>query len=70
MEKLPTFNNFINEERNPSITLIAEIFIKDVLKLGTKDNLFDAYLRKKGIDKNELSDLVGAVSDQLKSNWI
>lgn len=47
----------------------ADMFISQVLKLGSKDNLFDKYMKSKKINPDELSTLVGLVADRLKSKW-
>jgi len=47
----------------------ADIFINQVLKLGSKDNLFDKYMRRKEINPDELSTLVGLVANRLNSKW-
>jgi hypothetical protein len=47
----------------------ADIFIRDVLKLGSKDNLFDKYMKSKKLNSNELSTLVELVADKLKNKW-
>jgi hypothetical protein len=47
----------------------ADDFISQVLKLGSKDNLFDKYMRAKKMNPNELSTLVGSVADRLKEKW-
>ena len=48
----------------------ADMFIGQVLKLGSKDNLFDKYMKSKKINPDELSTLVGLVADRLKSKWL
>ena len=47
----------------------ADMFISQVLKLGSKDNLFDKYMKSKKINPDELLTLVGLVADRLKSKW-
>ena len=47
----------------------ADMFIGQVLKLGSKDNLFDKYMKGKKINPDELSTLIGLVADRLKSKW-
>ena len=48
----------------------ADGFIRDVLKLGSKDNLFDKYMKSKKLNSNELSTLVELVADKLKNKWV
>lgn len=47
----------------------ANDFINDVLKLGSKQNLFDTFMKKNGIDPDELSVLVNQVIDTLDKKW-
>ena len=47
----------------------ADDFISQVLKLGSKGNLFDKYMKAKKMNPNELSTLVGSVADRLKEKW-
>ena len=47
----------------------ADGFIRDVLKLGSRENLFDKYMKRNKISADELSTLVGLVADRLRSKW-
>lgn len=47
----------------------ADKFISEVLKLGTKQNLFDQFMEQEGIDSSELSTLVDLVADRIKEKW-
>ena len=47
----------------------ANDFINDVLKLGSKQNLFDTFMKKNGISPDELSALVNQVIDILDKKW-
>jgi hypothetical protein len=47
----------------------ADGFIRDVLKLGSRENLFDKYMKRNKISADELSTLVGLVADRLKQKW-
>jgi hypothetical protein len=47
----------------------ANDFINDVLKLGSKQNLFDTFMKKNGISPDELSVLVNQVIDTLDKKW-
>ena len=63
-------SNELNEKELRSLdTLDASNFIEDVLKLGSKQNLFDSYIKKNGIKPDELSDLVNRVIDELNKKW-
>ena len=63
-------SNEINEKELRSLdTMDASNFIEDVLKLGSKQNLFDSYIKKNGIKPDELSDLVNRVIDELNKKW-
>lgn len=57
------------ELRTTLTTYDADRFISDVLKLGTKNNLFSMWIKKNKISPNELSTLVGLVTTQLQKNW-
>lgn len=71
MKKLNTYQEFLNEDtsKRASVANAAE-FITQVLKLGTKDNLFDAFMKKKGMNANEMSDLVKMVATELEEKWL
>ena len=47
----------------------ADKFISEVLKLGTKQNLFDQFMEQEGIHSSELSTLVDLVADRIKEKW-
>lgn len=71
MTKIQKFENFIAEDysKRASPALAAE-FITQVLKLGTKDNLFDAFMKKKGMNANEMSALVKMVATEIETKWL
>ena len=71
MKKLPKFEDFINEakESRDLESSDAKDFVTEVLKLGSKQNLFDSYIKKNGIKPDQLSDLVNQVIDELNKNW-
>ena len=59
----------INEaSRNPEIQDVDK-FISDVLKMGTRANIFDAFMKREGIAPDELSMFVYAVAMRLKDKW-
>jgi len=64
-------NTEMNEDysKRASPALAAE-FITQVLKLGTKDNLFDAFMKKKGMNADEMSALVKMVSTEIEKKWL
>jgi hypothetical protein len=74
MNHIPSFDEFVNESINekelrdlqPSD---SNDFVTDVLKLGSKQNLFDSYMKKNGIKPDQLSDLVNQVIDTLNKKW-
>lgn len=69
MKKLQTYDEFLNEGgRTPDI-LDANKFISEVLKLGDRSNLFDAYMKKRGLNPNDLGMFVQMVADQIKIKW-
>jgi hypothetical protein len=72
---MKTFKEFVNEstlnekELRKVDQFDASNFISDILKLGSKQNLFDAYIKKNGIEPSELSTLVNQVIDALDKKW-
>jgi len=44
-------------------------FARDILKMGSRDNLFDKFMKKRGIVADELSTFVGAVIKELETRW-
>jgi hypothetical protein len=58
----------LNEAKVPDEGDAAK-FIQDVLKLGSRQNLFDTFIKKEKIDPNELSTLIELVADRLKKKW-
>ncbi len=74
-----SFNEFVNESSNELPINEKEMrsldqfdagnFISDVLKLGSRQNLFDSYMKKNGIKPDELSTFVNQVIDKLDKNW-
>lgn len=57
------------ELRTNVTTSDADNFISDVLKLGSKNNIFDMWMKKNKISPNELSTLVSLVTAQLQKKW-
>lgn len=62
----------LNEKKQESYTMddLAYEFITDVLKLGTADNLFDKFLKKKKVNSDHLTDLVKAVVKRIENKWL
>ena len=79
MKHIHTFENFTNENLNELEVLNegyrqpnendADDFIASVLKLGSRSNIFDPFMKKKGIDPIELTVFVKMVADRIKSQW-
>ncbi len=71
MENFLSYDDFINEakESRDLKNSDAKDFITTVLKLGSKQNLFDTYINKNGIKPDQLSDLIKQVIDELNKNW-
>lgn len=71
MANIQNFENFIAEDfsKRASPGLAAE-FITQVLKLGSKDNLFDAFMKKKGMNADEMSALVKMVATEIEKKWL
>lgn len=65
--KKSELRNIIKEEI--SINNHAKKFVTDVLKLGSKANIFDIYIKKNKMNPSDLSDFVAAVANELKDNW-
>ena len=65
---MKTFEEYMNidEGKRLPTTRDAERFILSVLKLGSKENLFDSFMKKEGISPDELSIFVDMVGDRLK----
>ena len=51
----------LNEEYIYSLEKAAKDFIKNTLKLGTKENMFDAYMAKHEIGRDNLRDFIDTV---------
>jgi nucleoid DNA-binding protein len=67
--KKSELRQIIREElKNSSSPTQSDVkeFITQVLKVGTKQNLFDSFLKRKNINSNELSTFVKMVADELK----
>ena len=56
------------EKAKPTDQHVSD-FISDVLKLGSKQNIFDTFIRKNNIDPNELSTFISMVANKLKEKW-
>lgn len=69
MKNLPTYGEFLNEGSKKPTAADVDDFISTVLKLGSKSNLFDTYMKRKGLDQDELSVFVWWVADRIKSKW-
>lgn len=61
--------NTITENKNVT-KMDADKFISDVLKLGSKNNLFDTFMKREGISSDQLFSLVSLVVEQLKTKWL
>lgn len=61
--------NNITENKNVT-KMDADKFISDVLKLGSKNNLFDTFMKREGISSDQLFSLVSLVVEQLKTKWL
>ena len=69
MKKKQTLIGQAFEPARPLGTVDVNAFIQDVLKLGTKDNLFDKFMKREGIDPAYLSTLVGLVGKRLAEKY-
>jgi len=64
---MKVFNDFLNEN---AINENAKEFIRDVLKMGSKDNLFDVYMQQVNMNPDDLSDFVKEVIIELKKQFL
>jgi len=58
-----------NRGRQPSESDVSD-FVTRVLRLGSRDNIFDKYMSKKGIDPYELSTFMRMVIDDIKTHYL
>jgi hypothetical protein len=65
---MKTFEEYMNTDEGKRLptTRDADKFLADVLKLGSKENLFDSFMKKEGIGPDGLSVFVDMVGDRLK----
>jgi len=71
MSHIKTFKEYqVNEKELRKLDQNdANKFVSDVLKLGDRQNLFDAYMKKNGIIPEELSAFLNQVIDVLDKKW-
>jgi len=75
MKGLPSFQNFreneksVKESKDVISTIDADKFISEVLKMGSRDNMFDKFMKKEKINPNELTPLVNLVAQRLIEKW-
>ena len=75
MKGLPSFQNFreneksVKESKDVISTIDADKFISEVLKMGSRDNMFDKFMKKEKINPNELTPLVNLVAQRLIQKW-
>ena len=62
-------NSSLNEARDINNVEDADKFIADVLKLGSRDNIFDKFMKKEGIKPIELTTLIRAVANRIIEKW-
>lgn len=48
----------------------ADKFIESVLKLGSRDNIFDKFMRTNKISSDQLSKLVELVARRILERWV
>ena len=66
--KLQTEIKNENEQINP-LTAHAKDFISNVLKMGSKQNLFDVYMQSHNIRPDLLHDFIQTVKQELEGEW-
>ncbi|MCK9575736.1 MAG: hypothetical protein WC979_02530 [Candidatus Pacearchaeota archaeon] len=75
--RIPTIEEFSAkpEETNEAVGTVdlhfkAKMFCQEVLKLGTKNNLFDTYMKSHQINPDDLSDFMVAVIENIQTNYL
>ena len=68
LKKINNDKNLTETATPEDIKNSASDFIKSVLKLGSKSNIFDKYIRsQKSLTRDNLSDLVKEIGKQLQN---
>lgn len=69
MKHVSTYNDFLTEATSPiDIENSAADFIQTVLKLGSKSNIIDKYIKShKSLTPYDLSDLVKEIGKQMQN---
>ena len=65
---MKTFEEYMNIDEGKRLPTAgdADKFLTTALKLGSRENLFDAFMKKEGISPDELSAFVDMVGARLK----
>ena len=68
--RIPNLNDFVCEGTKvyprEQYSNEAYEFVKDVLKLGSRDNLFDKFMKKKQIPSDDLADFMAQVISEIQ----
>ena len=72
MKSVKSFSSFceLSEAKKTATAQDADKFISQVLKMGSRDNLVDKFLKSEGIDPEETSALLSLVVARLKEKWL
>ena len=68
-QRIPFIEEFLLNEKD-SLEDHADKFISDVLKMGTKKNLFDVYMKKNNIHESKLSEFVENVISKMRKDYL
>ena len=60
----------VNNSNNGDLEYHANKFISGVLKMGTKKNIFDEFMRKNKIHESKLSEFVGIVISKIEGKYL
>lgn len=70
--KIKLVKEHLNEKKQEKHTMesLSYEFIRDILKLGSSENIFDKFLNKKEIDLSQSTDFINAVIERIKKRWL
>jgi len=52
------------------LDIAANDFLKTKLRLGTRDNIFDEYIREHNMNPNDLHDFIVSVINQINTRYL
>ena len=62
--------NLLKEEKQDPTQQHVQEFISQVLKLGSKQNIFDSFMTSNNIKEDELSTFIEMVVDEIKKTYL